>query len=193
VSDPNFAGVFGHGDFSWRMSVSPSGEPGGNDGDVTADATSPVGINNGNWHMIAFTYTGVANQANNGSLYVDGALAANNTITASPPGDSLDAWIGGSPDYGTARLLNAKVANAAVYPEALTGTQLQELYLGVYAGPLFLSAAHSGANISLTWPAGTLLQAPTLLGPWTTNATAVSPDMVPTTNAEQFFKVLVNP
>ena len=192
-SPTNFAGLFGHGDLSWRTSVNPSAEPGANDGDVPTDATSPIGINDGKWHMVAYTYTGVSGQADNGSLYVDGTLVANNTITETPPGDSLDVWIGGSPDYGTARLANAKIANAAIYPQALTATQVQDLYSGVYAGPVYLNAARSGSNIVLTWPAGTLLEAPALSGPWTTNTAAVSPYTVPATNAEQFFKVLVNP
>ncbi|HEV2329854.1 MAG TPA: LamG-like jellyroll fold domain-containing protein [Verrucomicrobiae bacterium] len=191
VSTPNFAGLFGHGDQSWRMSVNPGGEPGANDGSASTDATSPIGINNGNWNMVAYTYAGNPGQNNNGSLYVNGVLVANNTITTTPPGDSLDVWIGGSPDYGTARLSNAKIANAAIYPQALTATQVQDLYSGVYAGPVYLSAIRSGSSIFLTWPAGTLLQAPTLSGPWTTNTTAGSPYTVPTTNAEQFFRVLV--
>jgi hypothetical protein len=91
------------------------------------------------------------------------------------------------------RLLNGKVADAAVYPQALTTTQLQNLYSGIYAAPLYLNAAHAGPNIQLTWPAGTLLQAPTVMGPWTTNTTAVTPYTVLTTNSEQFFKVLDNP
>jgi Concanavalin A-like lectin/glucanases superfamily/Immunoglobulin domain/Bacterial Ig-like domain (group 2) len=192
ASVPNFGGIFGHGDDSWRMSVNNSAEPGANDGSVPVDATSATGINDGNWHMVAYAYNGVVNQANNGSLYVDGALVANNTITATPPGDSLDVWIGGSPDYGTARLLNAKIANAAIYPQALTPTQVADLYSGIYAGPVYLSATHSGSSIVLSWPTGTLLEAPTLSGPWTTNTAAVSPLTIPATNAEQFFRVLVN-
>lgn len=193
MSVPAFAGLFGHGDASWRMSVNTSGEPGADDGSAPADATSAIGINDGNWHMVAYTYTGVVNQANNGSLYVDGTLVANNTITTTPPGDSFDVWIGGSPDYGTGRLLNAKIANAAIYSQALSANQVQELYAGMYAGPLYLSATRSGSSIVLAWPAGTLLQAPALSGPWTTNTTAVSPYTIPATNAEQFFKVLVGP
>ncbi len=188
---PNFAGIIGHGDTSWRMSVDTSGQPGANDGSVQADATSPTAINNGSWHMVAYSYNGAVNQANNGSLYLDGTLVANNTITTAPVGDNFDVWIGGSPDYGTARLLNGKIANVAVYPQAITPTQVQDLYYGIYAGVVNLSAAHSGSNIVLTWPAGTLLQAPTLMGPWTTNTTAVSPYTIPATNAVQFFKVLV--
>ena len=192
ASVPTFAGLFGHGDASWRISVNSTAEPGANDGIAPTDATSGIGINDGNWHMIAYTYTGVPGSGN-GQLYMDGVPAASNSVTTAPAGDSLDVWIGGSPDYGTTRLINARIANAAIYPQALTATQVQDLYSGIYAGPVNLGVAHSGSNIVLTWPSGTLLQAPTLLGPWTTNTTAVSPYTVPETNAAQFFKVLVNP
>lgn len=193
VSTPGFAGAFGHGDDSWRMTVNSSAEPGACDGAVPTDATSPNGINDGNWHMIAYAYTGNTSQSANGSLYVDGALVANNTITTTPSGDSLDVWIGGSPDYGTSRLINADIANAAIYPQALTTAQIQDLYSDIYPGTVNLSATQSGTNIVLTWPAGTLLQAPTVLGPWTTNLTAISPYTLPMTNSEQAFRALVNP
>ena len=49
------------------------------------------------------------------------------------------------------------------------------------------------ANIVLNWPAGTLLQAPTLFGPWTTNGAAVSGYSTPATNRAQFFRALVDP
>jgi hypothetical protein len=188
-SVPNFAGVFGHGDASWRMSVSTSGEPGASDG-TAGDATSPTSIADGNWHMVAYTYTGIPGSSN-GQLYVDGVPMAVDSVTTAPAGDSLDVWIGGSPDYGTSRLINAKIANAAIYPQALTGTQIQDLYTGVYAGTVHLGASRSGSNITLTWPAGTLLQSTNVLGPWTTNTAAVSPYVVPATNKQQFFRALV--
>jgi hypothetical protein len=191
VSSPDFAGLFGHGDPSWRMSINPSGDPGANAG-TGADATSPTGINDGSWHMVAYVYTGVAGN-NNGSLYVDGVLAANNTVPASPAGDNLDVWIGGSPDYGTARLLNAKIAHAAIFNRALTAGQIQDLYNGFYAAPVNVAFARAGSCAILSWPSGLLLEAPTVFGPWTNNSAAVSPFTVPVTSGNQFFKVLVNP
>ncbi|HKW31218.1 MAG TPA: LamG-like jellyroll fold domain-containing protein, partial [Verrucomicrobiae bacterium] len=145
------------------------------------------------WHMMAYTYTGIPGVNNNGQLYVDGALVASQNVATAPAGDNLDVWIGGSPDYGTGRLINARIAHAAVYTQALTAAQVQDLYAGVYAGPVNLSVTRTGSNIVLTWQAGTLLQAPALSGPWTTNGTAVSPYTVPITAGNQFFKVLVNP
>jgi len=191
VTVPAFAGLFGHGDLSWRLSVNSSGLPGASAGSAI-DATSAGSIVDGNWHMVAYTYTGIPGN-NNGMLYVDGAPVAGNSVTAAPPGDGLDVWIGGSPDYGTVRLLNAKIAHAAIFTQALTTAQVQDLQAGVYAGTVNLSAARSGSNIVLTWQVGTLLQAPTLLGPWTTNSAAAPPYTVPAAAGSQFFKVLVNP
>ena len=190
-SVPNFAGLFGHGDDSWRMSVSSSGAPGASDGNAV-DATSGGSILDGNWHMIAYSYSGIPGNGN-GLLYVDGMLAAVNNVTAAPAGDTLSVWIGGSPDYGTTRLLNARIAHAAVYSKALSSTQLEDLYTGTYAGAVNLSVSYSGASAVLTWQSGVLLQAPALSGPWTTNTTALSPYTVPATAANEFFRVLVNP
>ncbi len=183
---PAFDGLFGHGDASWRMSINSSSQPGADDGSLPGDATSSTGINDGNWHMVAYTYTGIPGQNYNGSLFVDGSLVANNTVSVTPSGDNLDVWIGGSPDYGTARLLPAKIADAAVFNTALTVAQLQGLYNGVHAGPVVIDVTRSGPEVVLNWQAGTLLQAPALLGPWTTNAPAVSPYSVPVTNGSQF-------
>jgi uncharacterized protein YjdB len=57
-----------------------------------------------------------------------------------------------------------------------------------------IGIARSGSSIVLSWPAGTLLlQAPTVLGPWTTNNAAVSPYVVSTTAGNQFFRLQVSP
>jgi hypothetical protein len=75
----------------------------------------------------------------------------------------------------------------------LTGVQVQGIYNGVYTGPVNLGVTRSGLNVVLNWPAGILLQSPTLLGPWSTNTVAVSPYAVPVTNGNQFFRILVGP
>ena len=46
----------------------------------------------------------------------------------------------------------------------------------------------AGVSIQLTWPAGTLLQAPTLAGPWTTNANT-SPYTFAPTEPHMFYRV----
>ncbi|MGA2540651.1 MAG: LamG-like jellyroll fold domain-containing protein [Verrucomicrobiota bacterium] len=180
---PNFAGLFGHGDASWRLSVNGTGEPGASDG-TAGDATSRTGILDGNWHFVAYAYDGTLGN-NNGLLYVDGALVASNSVTVTPVGDALDVWIGGAPDYGTARLLNASIAHAAIFTQALPAAVVNALY----TGQPIMSITPSGTSVVITWPSGTLLQAPTVVGPWTPNNAAVSPYTVPATIGNQFFQV----
>jgi hypothetical protein len=188
----HFSGLMGHGDSSWRLSVNTSGDPGSADGS-NPDATSSNSIAGSGWHMMAYTYSGLPNVDNNGSLYVDGVLKATNTVSA-PPGNGLDVWIGGSPDYGTQRLLSGSMAHAAIFTEALSASQLSALYAAGSSAPIVtLSLAPAGAgSLTLTWAQGALLQATNLAGPWTTT-TAASPYKVVPTNSQMYFKVLVNP
>jgi uncharacterized protein YjdB len=194
LSAPTFDGLFGHGDASWRMSINPNGQPGGNAGSSQSDATDPIsspGIYDGNWHMVAYTYSGTPGRNGNGSLYVDGALVANNTIVTNAVGNNLDVWIGGSPDYPN-RFLPAYIADAAVFFQSLSAAQVQGIYNGQWiAGPQTITITHSGSNIVLNWQSGTLLESTNLLGPWTTNSAAVSGYSVPATNAAKYFRLLV--
>ncbi len=140
-----FASIVGHGDNSWRISITANGTsgnsalPGGNDGtSASQDATAPTSdnIDDANWHMVAYTYNGNVGQANNGALYLDGVLVANNTITAAPVGDNLDVWIGGSPDYGTGRVLtDTVISHVAVFSQALSAAQIQGIFNGSYVAP----------------------------------------------------------
>jgi hypothetical protein len=195
----SFYGVFAHGDPSWRLTVNASGQPGANDGAPPADATDPIvapGINGDqNWHMVAYTYNGNTNEADNGSLYVDGVQVGTNSVFVPPAGDNLDVWIGGSPDYGTQRLLPlASIAHAALFNQALSAAQVQGLYNGTFvAAAQTLHIAWAGSDIVLTWQTGTLLESTNVLGPWTTNSTATSPYSIPATGQEQYFRLLVTP
>jgi len=186
----HFSGLMGHGDSSWRTSINGNGNPGSADGS-NPDATSLTSIAGTGWHMVAYTYTGNPNVANNGSLYVDGLQVATNTVGV-PAGDTLDVWIGGSPDYGAQRLLSGSIAHAAVFAKALTAEQIVQLYNGASMGPpVTLNLAPTGAGkLTLSWSQGTLLQATNLAGPWATNTTP-SPYTVAPTNSQMFFKVLV--
>ena len=56
-----------------------------------------------------------------------------------------------------------------------------------YANKLYIVPA-AGGQVKVTWPAGgTLLQAPTVTGPWTTNV-ATSPYTFTPTGAQKFFR-----
>jgi len=185
-----FGDMIGHGDQSWRITVNNTVQPGGNDGPQLPDATGPTAISDGNWHMVVYTYNGTVT-GNNGILYVDGVQVAQNAITNLPTGEKLDVWIGGAPDYGTGsgkRLFLGNIASASVFSYALSAAQVNALY----TGQVSLTIKPSGPNVIITWPSGTLLQATSLNGPWTTNNAAVSPYTTPATGASQFFRV-VNP
>ena len=197
---PNFGGLIGHGDPSWRTSINGSGLVGAADGSAS-DATEPspsLLMSDNGWHMVTYTYTGVVGASTNGTLYLDGVPVASDTVTTAPVGDNLDVWIGGSPDYpenNLPRFLLANVAHAAVFNYALTGAQVQGLFNGQYVAGAphpTLSIARSGSNIVLTWQGGTLLQSSTVNGPWTAVSGATSPDTIPATSGSQFFRVQAN-
>jgi hypothetical protein len=56
-----------------------------------------------------------------------------------------------------------------------------------------LGVTRSGSHVVLEWQTGTLLEAPTLPGPWTTNTAAVSPYIIPVSDGYEFFKILISP
>jgi uncharacterized protein YjdB len=193
ISTPAFGGVIGKGDTLWRMTVDNSDLPRGNDGNQLSDAVGSTSVFDSNWHMLAYSYSGTTGQNDNGSLYVDGALAGNNNVVNYPVANNLDVFIGGSPDYSN-RYLPAYVADVAVFKQALTARQIQGIYNGIgMPPPQLISIARTGANVTLTWQTGTLLQSTNLLGPWTTNSAATSGYTVPATNQSQFFKLLIGP
>ena len=185
----HFSGVIGRGDSSWRLSVDTSGKPCGNDAHVYGDVTGPTSIVGANWHMIAYTYSGIPNVANNGRLYVDGLLSGTNTV-GRLPGSTSDLWIGGAPDYGTARLLPGSLAQVVVFTNALSAAQLETLYnVGTNTNPMMaLIPLPAGDGMELVWAQGALLQSTNLIGPWTSK-TARSPCIVIPTNAQMFFKL----
>jgi uncharacterized protein YjdB len=191
-----FDGIVGHGDASWRMSYDAQSQPGANDGNATgqSDAGNSTAITEDAWHQVVYTYNGFVGQPNNGALYIDGMLAGNNTIVAPPKGDHLDVWIGGAPDYGTARLISASVADVSIFAYPFTAGQVAGLYNGSFVpGPNALTITNTAAGLQLDWQAGVLLEAPTLFGPWTTNYAAVPPYSIPMGTGNQFFKLLINP
>jgi hypothetical protein len=89
------------------------------------------------------------------------------------------------------RTFNGIIDEVVLYLQSLTGAQIQQLYLS--AGlplPVTLKIQPSGANVVLTWPVGTLLEAPSVTGPWTTN-TATSPYTTAPSAARKFYRVQV--
>jgi hypothetical protein len=150
----------------------------------TDDMTSSVGSNDGQWHHYAGTWDGTSFTRN---LYVDGVQTA--TATGSSPytlGTTSELMIGAR-DAGNASFGNyftGGIYDVRIYNYPLTQSEI--LNVGGLPPP-FTSAVVAG-QLVLTWPAGTLLQATNLLGPWTTNST-VSPATIDMTGPQMFFRV----
>jgi hypothetical protein len=191
VMPAHFSGLMGHGDSSWRTSINPMSYFGAADGS-NPDATCSFSAAGTGWHMIAYTYNGNSGATNNGALYVDGVQQATNTV-ATPAGDSLGVWIGGSPDYGLGRLVDGNIAHAAVFAKALTASQISALYNAASIVPnVSVNLAPSGnGGLTLSWSQGALLQSSNLSGPWTVSS-SVSPYTIAPTNSQMYFKVRIN-
>jgi hypothetical protein len=101
--------------------------------------------------------------------------------------------IGNNPTVpGGAQGFNGTISDMAVFNQALTSNQLVTLYnaaLGILP-PVNLQIALVGTQVQLTWPMGSLLQATSLNGPWTTNYLAASPYTVAPTGS-MFYRVVV--
>jgi hypothetical protein len=138
------------------------------------------------------------------ALYLNGSLVAINTnITISPAdlGDTYNNYLG--KDEFNDPIFEGSVDELRIYAGPLSPTDIANNHI---AGPdtpatpgsplsseAMIGIAPSGKNVVLTWTVGSLLQAPSLLGPWTTNTTAVSPYVVPATNAAEFYKIQIYP
>jgi hypothetical protein len=148
---------------------------------------------------VVLTYNNATTTA---TLYLNGVQAGINTnisITPASMGNTFDNWIGRD-QYGDP-VFDGSVDELRIYNGPLTPTDILNNHL---AGPntlvtpgsasqLTLSVTRSGPNVVLTWPQGTLLQAPSVLGPWTTNTAAVSPCTVAATRAAQFYRIVIYP
>jgi hypothetical protein len=127
------------------------------------------------------------------------ASATGNFAAASgvPVTGFVTNWSSSNPNVLTVNgsgLITAVNSGATMVSATLNGvTSTSAAIIVTSTPPVRLSVTHSGTNVMLSWPAGTLLQAPTVQGPWTTNTAAVSPCTIPVTNGSQFFKVLVAP
>jgi hypothetical protein len=53
-----------------------------------------------------------------------------------------------------------------------------------------LTITHTGNNVTVTWPSGSLQTAPAITGPWTTQAGATSPLQLNNTTGMQFFRTI---
>ena len=146
----------------------------------------------GQWSFVA-----LAIAPNQAGMYVgnNGLLkAATNAIA-----HDVEAWngatlLGADTVSLPSRILNGMLDQVAVYGYTLSANQVAQLYSAARLPPTVSLTIHwSGGNLVLGWPQGTLLQAPTVNGPWTTNFAAAPPSYtVSPTGAEMFYRVQVH-
>ena len=84
---------------------------------------------------------------------------------------------------------NGKIDEVAVFPQALTSSQLLNLCNVAVSSTLAIQG--TGTNIALVWPLGTLQSAPALTGPWTAVTTNSPYATSPVGNSQQFYRVSI--
>jgi hypothetical protein len=148
---------------------------------------------------VVLTYNNTTTTA---TLYLNGVQVAVNTdinITPADLGNTYNNYLG--LDEWDDPLFKGSIDELRIYNGPLTPTDIANNH---GAGPntlvnpgsasdVTVGVTRTGSNVILTWPEGILLQAPSVLGPWTTNYSAVSPYTVETIGAAQFYKILIAP
>jgi hypothetical protein len=155
--------------------------------------------NNSTWSYVSglvipsdqWSFVATVIEPTQATLYLynsSGQLSATNVIAHTPDVFGGNWLIGADGTDGT-RAFNGVIDEVAVYASALTPAQIGQLYFTA-TPPMKLSIQQVGADVKLSWPQGTLLQADALAGPWTTN-TAASPYTVLPSAAKKFYRVIV--
>jgi hypothetical protein len=151
--------------------------------------TPPIG----QWSFIALVImpTGAIEYMFN----ANGMAAATNIYTSKVQSINVSGGIGG--DLYDANF-NGDIGQVATFNQSLTQTQLTNLWIAATTGlvtppPVTLSIQPSGGNVVVSWapPIGSLLQAPSLNGPWTTINAAASPYTNTPAGAAMFYQVVV--
>lgn len=105
--------------------------------------------------------------------------------------------IGNDDCCGAGRTFAGYISAVSIFTTALSSNQLVGLYYTALGKTppsgggvtLTIAKATTAGQVTLTWPSGVLVQATNLAGPWVTNAAAVSPYTVGTTNVQTYFEV----
>jgi hypothetical protein len=136
-----------------------------------------------------WSYVALVTTATNSTWYLyntnSGLLTHAYTVN-----NSVMPWTGNAAnirigcDNGPGRTWNGYIDEVAIFNRALSQNEVLQL---ATAAPQ-LTIQPSGANLQVTWPYGTLLQANSVNGPWTTNVNT-SPYTFTPTGTQKFFRV----
>ena len=161
--------------------------------DSTWSFDSALVIPTNQWSFVA-----VVIQPDRAVLYLgnSGTLSSAENVVAHTPDALGNNWRIGTDDSGGAdtgaRGFRGLIDEVAVFHYALTPQQVQMLYGAATVGPQVQIEVSRAANgdLILTWPAGTLLEADTLSGPWQ-NSSVTSGTPIPPTAQSKFYRVRV--
>jgi len=155
-----------------------------NDGSETWGFNSGLLIPTNIW-----SYVAVVVSPTNAILYLyntNGLLSATNAVAHNNMtwgGSQANIRIGC--DNSVATTFNGKIDEVAVFKRTLTSAEIIQL-----TGVVNLQIAPVGGNLQLIWPYGTLLEAPDITGPWTTNLNT-SPYVVAPIDAKKFYRIQI--
>ena len=121
----------------------------------------------------------------------NGLASATNAIPHTAEAWDGRAFIGYDGGFYNANF-PGRIDEVSVFNYAFAPAQVLSLYNSAFGiSSVTLTIQKAGANVLLTWPQGTLLEATDLAGPWSTNNAATSPYLVAPTATRKFYRVLV--
>lgn len=125
-------------------------------------------------------------------LNTNGQQSASNSVANPNQSFSGTGTIGTDAYSSSARAFNGIMDEVAVFNYALAPAQLQQLYAnGHQLAQVQVGVQNVGGNLNLNWPQGTLMQSPTVNGPWSAVSGIPSPLTVQPTNNSMFYRVLL--
>jgi len=162
----------------WQWCLDDVAKTGAGDFDINGPNNS---INDGNWHHLAVAFDSAAGL---GTTYLDGVQVQTSPLTGLGDFDSGNSvTIGQDPTGAYNESGSADIDDLGVWQAVLTPLDVCIIYgAGANAGVSFdtvgqpkLGFLRSGNNLLFIWQGGTLLQAPSLKGPWSAVSGAAAP------------------
>jgi Concanavalin A-like lectin/glucanases superfamily len=154
---------------------------------TTHSASFPIpagDLGGANWVQLAGTYDGA-----NWNLYRNGVQVATTPSAVGALAVNDADWAIGSTGNGWADPFAGSIDEVAIYSQALSTSRIAAHYSMAVLGPNPLSITRSGANVTITWPAGTLQESTSLTGPFVDSAGGPSPRTVAPSGTRKFYRV----
>jgi hypothetical protein len=144
--------IVGKGDSSYRLEMDGNGFPQFANGSANPAVVSPARTDDGRWHQLV----GIYDVLGTNYLYVDGKLAAVSNAPTSVPTSRFSFRMGGASDAGTARNFSGLIDEVAVFTNALTSAQVQQLFVlstNTASAPVLQLVSHTDGSLVCIWTA----------------------------------------